>query len=221
MLLSNRYQFLFVHIAKTGGTSMRAALKRLLWRDPLYYLQWPCHRLDHLSGHRIAAKLPRHCRAIAAQEMIPHDIYQQLFKFAFVRNPWDWQVSCYHHLLREKPSALHGIADFGAYLDMKLDPARPYANNLDTTRRPQIEHLTDLTGAMIVDHVGRYESLQDDFDLICDRIGVARIALPHHRKSTTRKAGYRQYYNDRTAERIARVYQRDIEAFGYRFDPTP
>ena len=26
MLLNNRYQFLFVHIAKTGGTSVRAAL---------------------------------------------------------------------------------------------------------------------------------------------------------------------------------------------------
>src|SRR3546814_4510155 len=135
MLLSNRYQFLFVHIAKTGGTSMRAALKRLLWRDPLYYLQWPCHRLDHLSGHRIAAKLPRHCRAIAAQEMIPHEIYQQLFKFAFVRNPWAWQVSCFHHLLREKTEALRGIDRLDAYLEMKLDAKRPYANNLDKIGR--------------------------------------------------------------------------------------
>ncbi|HEY9544629.1 MAG TPA: sulfotransferase family 2 domain-containing protein [Solimonas sp.] len=218
MLLSNRYQFLFVHIAKTGGTSMRAALKRLLWRDPLYYLQWPCHRLDHLSGHRIAAKLPRHCRAIAAQEMIPHEIYQQLFKFAFVRNPWDWQVSCFHHLLREKPEALRGIDRFDAYLEMKLDAKRPYANNLDTTRWPQIEHLTNLRGELIVDHIGRYESLQDDFNLICDRIGIARVTLPHHRKSA-RKSDYRQYYDDRTAERVARVYQRDIDTFGYRFDP--
>src|SRR3546814_3659280 len=127
---------------------MRAALKRLLWRDPLSYLQWPCHRLDHLSVQRIAAKLPRHCRAIAAQEMIPHEIYQQLFKFAFVRNPWDWQVSCFHHLLREKPEALRGIDRFDAYLEMKLDAKRPYANNLDRSE----EHTSELQSLMRISY---------------------------------------------------------------------
>jgi len=47
MLLVHRYRFLFVHIAKTGGASVRAALNPLRWRDPLYYLSWPCHRLSH------------------------------------------------------------------------------------------------------------------------------------------------------------------------------
>ena len=71
MLVSSRFQFLFVHIAKTGGTSVRAALSRLRWRDPLYYLSWPCHRLSHLTGHRLATKIPRHAKIIAAKEMLP------------------------------------------------------------------------------------------------------------------------------------------------------
>ena len=45
MLLSIKYNFLFVHIAKTGGTSVRAALQPLRWRDPWYYPQFLCSRL--------------------------------------------------------------------------------------------------------------------------------------------------------------------------------
>jgi len=86
MLLSNRYQFLFVHIAKTGGTSIRGALQRYRWRDPYYLPQWVASKMSGLTGHRSAIKLPRHCKAITAQEMLPRDTYNALFKFAFVRN---------------------------------------------------------------------------------------------------------------------------------------
>ena len=106
MLLSHRYNFLFVHIAKTGGTSVRDALDRLRWQDPKYYPMWLCSRLSALFNHELACKLPRHAKAIAAQEMLPRELYQRLFKFAFVRNPWDLQVSSYHHLQRERPQLL-------------------------------------------------------------------------------------------------------------------
>ena len=100
MLLSVKYNFLFVHIAKTGGTSVRAALNRLRWKDPLYLPQFIASRLSHASGHRIASKLPRHAKIIAAKEMLPQEFFDGLFKFAFVRNPWDLQVSSWHHLRR-------------------------------------------------------------------------------------------------------------------------
>ena len=67
MLLSHRYNFLFVHIAKTGGTSVRDALDRLRWQDPKYYPMWLCSRLSALFNHELACKLPRHAKAIAAQ----------------------------------------------------------------------------------------------------------------------------------------------------------
>lgn len=218
MLLSPRYRFLFVHIAKTGGTSVRAALERVRWRDPWYWLMFPCHRLSHLTGHRLGTKFPRHAHAIAAMEMLPREFYDSLFKFAFVRNPWDLQVSSFHHIRRERPHYLQGHEDFAGFLRWKLDAARPYQFHLDTSIERQSDYLVDLHGNLIVDFVGRYERLQDDFASICGRIGIAVPTLPHRRQATDRGKDYRSYYDDVTAALVAEHFRADIERFGYRFD---
>jgi hypothetical protein len=219
MLLSLKYRFLFVHIAKTGGTSVRSALQGLRWRDPWYYPMFLCSRLSGLSGHRIATKLPRHAKVVAAKEMLPREIFEGLFKFAFVRNPWDLQVSSFHHIRRERPQYLGGHEDFAGFLRWKLDPERPYQYHIDTSIELQSDYLIDLHGQVVVDFIGRYERLPEDYAEACRRIGIPPPALPHERRATDRKKDHRGYYTDETAELVARHFQRDIEILGYRFDP--
>ncbi|MFP5304974.1 MAG: sulfotransferase family 2 domain-containing protein [Gammaproteobacteria bacterium] len=220
MILSNRYNFLYVHIAKTGGTSVRAALRRLQWKDPYYLAQFICSRLSHLTGHRIAAKLPRHAKIVCAQEMLPKDFFDGLFKFAFVRNPWDLQVSSYHHLKRERPHLLEGHETFEAFTRWKLDPQRPYQYHLDTAITPQTDYLIDLNGNVLTNYLGRYERLHEDFDHICRTIGVPTPELPHKRQATDRSKDYRSYYSDDLAELVGRHFARDVEVLGYCFDPS-
>jgi hypothetical protein len=219
MLLSVKHRFLFVHIAKTGGTSVRAALQAQRWRDPWYWPMFLCSRLSHLSGHRIATKLPRHAKVVAAKELLPKEFFDQLFKFAFVRNPWDLQVSSFHHIRRERPQYLSGHEDFAAFLRWKLDPERPYQYHIDTSIESQTDYLIDLSGRVVVDFIGRYERLGEDFAEACRRIGLPAPALPHQRQARDRQKDYRGYYTDETAELIARHFARDIEILGYGFDP--
>jgi hypothetical protein len=216
MLLSNRYNFLFVHIAKTGGTSVRAALAGLRWRDPLYLPMFISARLSHLTGHRIASKLPRHARIIAAQEMLPHEQFQRLFKFAFVRNPWDLQVSSFHHIRRERPHLLEGHQQFADFMRWKLDPERPWQYHIDTSIALQSDYIRDLQGNIVADFIGHYESLQDDFTEVCRRIGVVR-QLPHRRRATDRE-DYRRYYDTQLTELVAHHFAADISAFNYQFE---
>ncbi len=219
MLLSNRYNFLYVHIAKTGGTSVRAALKSLQWRDPYYMAQWACSRLSGLSGHRIAAKLPRHAKIICAQEMLPKEFFDTLYKFAFVRNPWDLQVSSYHHLKRERPHLLAGHESFEEFTRWKLNPERPYQYHLDTAMTPLTDYLSDMRGNLLTNFIGRYERLQDDWAHICAQLNIPMTQLPHKRQATDRGKDYRSYYSDDLAEKVGQYFQRDVQLLGYRFDP--
>lgn len=221
MLLSVKHRFLFVHIAKTGGTSVRASLQPLRRHDPWSWLMYLCNRFSHLSGHRIATKLPRHAKIVAAKELLPKEFFDQLLKFAFVRNPWDLQVSSFHHIRRERPHLMRDNEDFAAFLQWKLDPKRPYQYHLDTSIELQTDYLIDLHGKLVVDFIGRYEDLEKDFAEVCRRIGIAQPNLAHKRKATDRRQDYRSYYSDETAELVACHFRRDIELLGYGFDPEP
>ncbi len=219
MLISYRKNFLFVHIAKTGGTSVRAALRRYRWGGWYTVPLWLASQASQLTQprHKLGLKFPRHAKAVAALEMLPTPVFDELFKFAIVRNPWDLQVSSFHHIGREKPEVVDGVKSFADFLKLKFDPERPYDYMLDTSAELQHEYLINLRGEVIVDFIGRYERLQADFDTICERIGIAPFALPHLRKSSERE-DYRGYYTDELVDLVARHYRRDIEILGYRFE---
>jgi len=149
--------------------------------------------------------------------MLPRELFNELFKFAFVRNPWDLQVSSYHHIQRERPHLLKGIDNFEDFLRWKLDPSRrPYQYIIDTSIELQSDYLIDLKGSIIVDFIGKYEHLKEDFQEACSRIGIKAPKMPHKRQATDRTA-YQKYYTGETAELIAKYFKRDIEMFGYTF----
>lgn len=216
MLLSQKYKFLFVHIAKTGGTSVRAALQPLLYQDSLALARWLCSRISHLSSHTLGIKFPRHAKVIAAKEMLPEIFFDSLYKFAFVRNPWDLQVSSYYHLKRERPYLVENRT-FQEFLLWKFNPDRSYQYHMDTSIQLQSDYLIDLKGNVVVDYIGRYENLEADFLYICKAIGLKKIPkLPHKRKAKER-SDYQPYYTETTKNLVWDYFKKDIELFGYTF----
>lgn len=218
MLISYKHRFLFVHIAKTGGTSIRAALRPYRWGWPYSLPLALCSLMSQMTRprHLLGIKFPRHAKAIAAREMLPAEVYDGLFKFTVVRNPWDLQVSSFHHLRREHPAEVEAMPDFGSFLRAKFDPDRPYSFLLDISQERQWEYVCDLEGNSIVDYVARYEDLETEFRTICARIGIEPPALPHRRRADDRRA-YRDYYDDELRELVAAHYAEDIRRFDYRF----
>ncbi len=218
MFLSPRHKILFVHIAKTGGTSIRAALQRLHRTDPYAIAIHLVNGLTRVLKYKTGAKFPRHAKAIAAYENIGEPFWSQLFKFTFVRNPWDLQVSSWHHLRRVPDAPTDQFKTFEEFLRYKFDPDRPFQYFFEASRQQQSHYIQDFNGRIIVDFVGRFERLHQDFEEACRLGGIPQIQLPHKRHSKERKKDYRTYYDDVTAELVANHYAGDIRRFGYTFD---
>ena len=207
MLISESKSFLFVHVQKTAGTSLAEILKP--------------HALNPANGrmNKLASDLGlvrdwrkfhfrKHANLRKAQSVIPAPVYDGLFKFAFVRNPWERLVSWYQYVqrtpLHEDCRPGETFADFAARF-------------LEKPRRAQWWMIEDLNGVMGLDYVGRFENLNDDIAYLCQRIGIKAQTLPHRNKMADKD--YRAFYDDRLALAVKNNWTREIDAFGYTFEP--
>jgi hypothetical protein len=149
--------------------------------------------------------------------------FQRYFKFTFVRNPWDRFISAYTFLKaggsNDKDNAwaeqnLRQYPDVNAFIKAWVNPqnVRSWIHF-----RPQYEFIYHPNGQLLVDFVGKYENLAEDFRLVQDRIGTD-LELVHINLTAHRKRDYSSYFTAETAEIIGRVYARDIELFGYHYD---
>lgn len=185
-----RGPFVFIHINKTAGTSIGRAIG--------------IPRKLHLTAREII-------------DLVGEPAWADAYKFAFVRNPWDKVVSQYEFRVRtDKTGMGGGGVPFKEWV-LRTIGEQPDPRYVDRPRLfiPQVEWLEDHSGQVDVQSIGRFEHLARDFARVCEDLGIA-ASLPHANRSPGR-AHYREYYDDETAELVARRYRADLERFGYGF----
>ena len=211
MIVSDQARTAFLHLPKTGGTSVARLLDQL----------WPDARTvgGKHSGVRTKAF---------------GELDESYFTFAFVRNPWDRLVS-WHAMLSDrarKPQRIRsarfralvdyvddGCSDFEGFVELlaALPPDAP--PTLDLVAQSQCTVLTDRTGSMRIDVIGRFESLEHDLNLIL-RLNPYRQdptgpRLAHHNRS--KRSDYRSYYTTAARRAADELVGVDAELFGYEF----
>jgi len=218
MLLSYSHRFIYFHIAKTGGMSVRKILDGYSEEPEKFKIRRPLPIVNDKPNplYVIWKTLLLHARSRDALKELPAEVFDGFYKFAFVRNPWDWQVSMYHFILGEPSSTAYPLVKslgcFDAYIEAVVGTEFPYPKG---TTKFQSEMVVDDAGNLIVDFLGRYETLNQDFSHICRKIGVD-ASLPHLNRS--RHQDYRSYYNKHTKKLIEDHYARDNEFFGFDFN---
>jgi hypothetical protein len=74
--------------------------------------------------------------------------------------------------------------------------------------------VTDHQGNLIVDFVGRFENLMEDFALLCHKLNITGTL---GRRNRSQHRDYRSYYSARAIELVAQGCAEDIQLFGYTY----
>ncbi len=191
-MISDPHKFIFIHINKTGGTSIEKVFVPEADQKDVRY---------------------KHASAAYYRRRFPIKFWRY-FKFAFVRNPWDWLVSRYHWSRDRQHLFDYSFEEMLARMAKGSPLAEDEAWLENAALLPQVERLS-VGGKVRVDFVGRYENLQHDFDTVCARLAIEPRTLPHTFK--TDHGSYVDYYDDASRKIVERLYAADIAAFGYRF----
>ena len=180
----------FVHINKTGGSSIEAAL-----RLPFQ--------------HRTAVEL----KTLAGGRR-----WSRGFSFSFVRNPWDRVASHYRYRVKTRQAGLEtSTVSFTEWVCRAYGDRDPRFYDTPKMFMPQVDWIRDPEGNVMVDFVGRFERLHDDFGEVCRRVG-RDAELPHLKPSGGRRP-YWELYDTETREIVAERLREDIEVLGYSFLP--
>jgi hypothetical protein len=206
-IVSDTYRFAFCGIPKVATKSIRAALLR--------------------TPEIAAFAVDRNAAALAAED----SPYRLHYRFSFVRNPWSRVASCYREKIMIQPKTVVGQLSIIAQ-HPGLFPGLPFDDFVDwlcseegsdrcADRHWMSQHvfLADGDGRIACDFVGRLENIEAGFKAVCEELRLPPIKLPHGNRSSRRQGpgSYREFYNERTRQLIARRYERDIDTFKYAF----
>lgn len=223
MIINHTHKFVFIHIPKAAGTTVTRALS-----DLTRY----CDQEIGGSGLGEAAQayymqrfgLRKHSRAEDVMKVMERDSYMSYFRFAFVRNPYTRLASAYHFLkawdgLPERfRMQLDPLPDLESFLESDLWTSANPGRGPDAIFQPQARWLFSQgdNPELLVDFVGKTETLSDDLATILARIGApppAQAEAPRANKSPDYSLP--EVWKPEVVERIQQEYRRDFKMFGY------
>jgi len=82
--------------------------------------------------------------------------------------------------------------------------------------RPQHTFIADDKGRLLVDHVGRFERINEDFNYIAGKAGFPEdIELPH--RTSSNHSIYQNYFTEETKNIVKERFEKDLILFDYTF----
>jgi hypothetical protein len=166
--------------------------------------------LHHLKDSNVCLDVEH-----ATRLYYPLNSYDDYFKFAFVRNPWDRLASCWRNKVLNQnhfqfsDSEYEKMRNFDKFVD--------YASGLNIEKcEAHLRAQSSLIDLNMVNYLGRMESFEEDASYIFSRLNLPEKEIVPRNVTSTSKS-YQQYYSDQLAEKVGYIYRKDIQIFGYQF----
>lgn len=213
MIISKSHNFVFIHIAKNGGTSIGAVLKKYgvkgLKRSHLNEAisMLPLRREPENIVH------PPHMDACWIRDRIGHDVFDNMFTFAIVRNPFDQMVSRYEYIRKNTRHHSHKAAKRFSFSQF-MNYQRWKDWNFTKTQHSKV---TDRNGQIILKKIYRFEEISEILPDVTKIIGLPQPKEIPHVNASERKR-YQDYYDDNSRRFVEKHYRKDLDYFGYTFE---
>jgi hypothetical protein len=211
-LVSKRYNFIFIHIYKCGGNSIR----RIFEAPGVGHSRIPYPRgMRELHGvHVDVTDVYNHYKV--AQDLT---FYNEAVKFAVVRHPFTHLASVYRYVKTSKIHQYHKIMQSKTFFDflnwyvfeaMTLD--RPYGSN---KYQLQSDFLS-VDGVLQMDHVVKIENMDNDMKDVLNALGMQVMPIPMiNRYDDKRRIVWQTYLNAKCRKFVIEHFEKDFDTFGY------
>lgn len=209
-MFSVSHNFLFVHIPRTGGNSIQQIIRHYS-EDRIVTDPYPDGQFrDGINRFEVTGTYTRlkHDSLDKYHQVVPRDLFERVFKFCTVRNPWSRSISYY---FTPRRWLKRGV-------DPYWSPDEFVASLKDLP--PMIDSLKIDGEVQDLDFIMRFERLDRDVRKVMEMLGIPRDAhpLPHVNKGQAQN--YRQYFdqNRELTSLVGELYAEDIERFCYRYE---
>jgi len=231
MVISHKYKFVFVSVPKTATKSITDYLNN--------FSDIKGNSNDKQSPYNYHATAFQLLTEFKKQNWN----WDEYVKFTVVRNPWDKLVSNYFYkqseikkwkpLIKENTENKENhkwihqwnipviYKEWTRYFEQNKSFTESILNlnNPKVYKYDEVYEYSHWIGipekVTILDKYIKMENIQEDFNIICDRIKIPRQELQH--KNSSKHKHYTEYYDDETKQIVAEKYAKDIEYFKYKF----
>lgn len=170
--------------------------------------------LGHLTTHQVPLDVHH-----AMRLRYPTALFDDYFKFAFVRHPLGRFVSAWRNKVVDHN--YFGFDDETLARMQRIEAFAHWTADQDLADLKKADHHLALQSRLVdlsqVDYLGRLESFDPDFAEVCGRIGVP-ASVPVRLNQSTPHDIDQGSASDELTSVIARIYRRDFQVFGYPTD---
>jgi len=202
-MISQKYKFIFIHVPKTAGNSIHDTLRDYI-DDKLILKSQMQDGVERFGLKNTSyPSLNKHSRLSEYYKYLGDSICDYKI-YTTIRNPFDKLISYYF-----SPHRWHQTTN--------KQPKWDYHKiELILNQMPELRWFINTPALMDNIKFLKYETINGDFNKMCEEVGLPKLNLSHRNKSTNR-SDYRIYYNNRLIDLIYNKHKFEISIGNYQY----